>query len=88
MNRLFLLGILVVLAGFALIVYGSAAQGSTSTGGFILIGPFPIVFGSGSNGGLLAVLSVVVGLLMVGLLFIMATRSRPLICEGDEETDK
>ena len=63
-------GLVVVLLGFTLIVVGSLDQGSVSTGVFILIGPFPIVFGSGSNGGILALLSLMVGLLMVFLIYV------------------
>jgi uncharacterized protein (TIGR00304 family) len=73
-NWLFAVGILVVLAGFALVAYGSMSQGSVSTGGFILIGPFPIVFGSGGNGPQLAILSVLVGIVMLVLLTLWARR--------------
>lgn len=68
------LGALLVVAGFALVAYGAAGQGNASAGGFILIGPFPIVFGTGSNGGELALLSVLLGALMVVLLLVMALR--------------
>ena len=59
------IGLVVVLLGFSLILMGSLGHGSVSTGGFILIGPFPIVFGAGSDGGSLALLSVMVGFLTV-----------------------
>lgn len=64
-NGLFVVGIVVVLAGFALVALGTASQGNASSGGFILVGPFPIVFGTGGNGPQLAALSVIVGLILV-----------------------
>jgi uncharacterized protein (TIGR00304 family) len=73
-NLLFAIGIMVVMAGVALITIGAAGQGNVSTGGFVLIGPFPIVFGSGGNGSQLALLSVVVGVLLVILIAIWARR--------------
>ena len=55
------IGVLIVLAGMALVSIGSFGQSSTSGGGFVFIGPFPIVFGSGPSGWWLALLSVVIG---------------------------
>ena len=69
-------------------VAGSATVAGTSAGGFILIGPFPIVFGTGNNGEGLALLSVVLGVLMVALLFVMSFRLRSLTSKGQEETAK
>jgi uncharacterized membrane protein len=74
LNKVLVLGALLVVAGVALVAYGAAGQGNASAGGFILIGPFPIVFGTGSNGGELALLSVLLGALMVVLLLVMALR--------------
>lgn len=88
LNKLLVLGFLLVAAGIVLVAYGSVEQGNVSTGGFILIGPFPIVFGTGSNGGELALLSVLLGGLMVVLLLVMASRFRTLTHEGEEETNK
>jgi uncharacterized membrane protein len=76
LNKVVVLGALLVAAGVVLVAYGAAGQGNASTGGFILIGPFPIVFGTGSNGGELALLSVLLGVLMVVLLLVMALRLR------------
>jgi uncharacterized membrane protein len=75
LNKVVVLGALLVVAGVALVAYGAAGQGNASAGGFILIGPFPIVFGTGSNGGELALLSVLLGVLMVVLLLVMALRA-------------
>ncbi len=69
-----MVGMLVILAGFGLIVGGSLGQGNVSTGGVIFIGPFPIVFGSGPAGWDLALLSVVIGGAMVALLLLWGWR--------------
>ncbi|MDG6900752.1 MAG: DUF131 domain-containing protein [Nitrososphaerota archaeon] len=63
-------GLLVIFAGFGLIAAGSAGQGSASAGGVIFIGPFPIVFGSGPGGSVLALVSVVIGGVMVALILL------------------
>lgn len=71
MNRaLITIGLLLALVGASLLVYDASSQGGTSAGGFILIGPFPIVFGTGSNGGELAILSVALGVMMLILVVI------------------
>ena len=81
-------GFLLVAAGVILVAVGAAGQGNASAGGFVLIGPIPIVFGSGSNGGVLALLSVVLGVIMVALLFVLGRRFLTLTREGSEETNK
>jgi uncharacterized membrane protein len=69
----------VIVAGMAMVVLGStASQEGVSTGGFILIGPFPIVFGSGTNGGLLATLALVLGVLMLVIVSLWVWRARSL----------
>jgi len=78
MNRLLVAGLLIIIAGVAVLLLGSASQGGMSTGGFILIGPFPIVFGSGTNGGQLATLALAVGVLMIILVSVLAWRFRSL----------
>jgi len=74
MNRLLAAGLAIILVGVALVVLGSGPQGNISTGGFILIGPFPIVFGTGPGAGQLAELALAVGLLMLLLLAVLAWR--------------
>ncbi|HYC12166.1 MAG TPA: DUF131 domain-containing protein [Nitrososphaerales archaeon] len=88
MSKLLTVGILLVVVGLAVMVAGDAAEAGVSTGGFILIGPFPIVFGTGSNGGELALISAVLGVLMVALLLATSLRRRNLTSEGEGETDK
>lgn len=75
MQKLMALGLLIFLAGFGLLVFGEAGQGSVSTGGVVFIGPFPIVFGSGPGGWALALMSVMIGGVMVALFLIWGWRS-------------
>lgn len=74
MQKLLAAGLLVIIAGFALVVAGSLGEGNASMGGVVFIGPFPIVFGSGPGGGDLALLSVVIGGVMVALLLLWGWR--------------
>lgn len=73
-SALFLAGFFIILAGFVLVIVGSASQTGVSSGGFILIGPFPIVFGTGGNGGQLAILSVAAGVILIVMTAIWAWR--------------
>ena len=68
------MGLSVILFGFTLIIVGSVTQGSASAGGVIFIGPFPIVFGSGPNGSSLALVSVVIGGVMIALVILWGWR--------------
>lgn len=72
MQRLFLAGLVIVLLGFGLLIVGSTTEKGVSTGGVVFIGPFPIVFGSGPNGTSLALVSVVIGAVMVALVTLWA----------------
>ena len=74
MQRLMAAGLLVVLAGFALLVVGSASQGGVSAGGVVFIGPIPIVFGSGPGGWELALVSLLIGSIMVILVLLWGRR--------------
>jgi len=65
---------LILFLGFALIIIGSATQGNASAGGVVFIGPFPIAFGSGPNGSSLALVSVVIGAVMVALVMLWGWR--------------
>lgn len=65
------LGIVVVIAGALM------SARDISTGGVILIGPIPIVIGSGPLGGLLAVLATLLTLvLLVVTLYWMLVRRK------------
>jgi uncharacterized membrane protein len=79
--------LVVVILGLALITVGSLGQGNVSTGGFILVGPFPIVFGAGNAGGTVAVLSVLLGLVMLFLLYMGLRRVRAKGSESGAQND-
>jgi uncharacterized membrane protein len=70
--RLALLGMGMIFLGFVVVVLGASlgSGGSSSTGGFILIGPFPIVFGSGPNSGMLATVGLVITVAVVAFYLI------------------
>ncbi len=74
MKPILLFGILLLLVGLGLVAAGSASQGSVSTGGVVFIGPFPFVFGSGPAGWELALVSVVIGGVMLILLLLWGRR--------------
>ena len=73
-RRLAAIGLLIVLAGFGLIIAGSALQGAGSAGGVVFVGPFPFVFGSGPAGAQLGLISLVVGGVMVALMLLWGRR--------------
>jgi len=74
MNRLLVAGFLVMIAGMLIVLFGSAGGKGLSTGGFVLIGPIPIVFGTGTNGGQIASLAFFAGLLMFVAFVVWAWR--------------
>ena len=74
MQKLLLSGFIVLLAGFGLIVIGGTSQGNSSAGGVVFIGPFPIVFGAGPGGWVLALMSVLIGVVTVALLLLWGWR--------------
>ena len=74
MRNLMIAGILILLAGLGLLFAGAASQPGGSAGGVVFIGPFPFVFGSGPSGATLALLSVVIGGVMVVLLLLWGRR--------------
>jgi uncharacterized membrane protein len=79
-GRLFgflLLGIVLVFVGIAVLVVASIVLGeSGSVGGIILIGPIPIVFGSGPDAAWLIVISLILSVASIILFLIMNKRFR------------
>ena len=75
MQKLLLFGFIVLLAGLGLTVIGGASQGNASAGGIVFIGPFPIVFGAGPGGWVLALMSVLIGAVTVALLLFWGWRA-------------
>lgn len=70
--RLTWLGVAIVFVGFLVAAVGTAvgSGGSSSSGGFILIGPIPIVFGNGQNSGMLAEVALVITIAMVAVFLL------------------
>jgi len=77
--RLALLGVSIIFVGFAVVAVGifTGPGWSSSSGGFILVGPFPIVFGSGPNSGTLAAVGLAFTVGMVALYLLSVFLSRP-----------
>jgi len=69
-SRLYLAGLLLVLAGIVLLFIGSAGSSLTSFGAVVFIGPFPIAFGSGPNAGTLVLIGVVISIAMLLIFFL------------------
>jgi uncharacterized membrane protein len=67
--RLTWVGVAIIFVGFLVVALGASvgSGGSSSSGGFILIGPIPIVFGSGPNSGMLAAVALVITVAMVAV---------------------
>jgi len=87
--RLMLLGIAITFVGFLVVVMGTFFEsgGQASSGAFILIGPIPIVFGSGPNSGNLATvgLLITVAMVVVYLVSFLFWRARQQIPEPQSE---
>ncbi len=91
-SRLMLLGVVIMVVGFAVVVTGSlyGPGGSGSSGGFILIGPIPIIFGSGPESGALASIALVITgamivLYLLSFLFWRSERRREEVGERQSE---
>ncbi|KYH41169.1 MAG: membrane protein [Candidatus Bathyarchaeota archaeon B26-1] len=88
------LATLLYLAGFLMVLFGAillimnflrrGVEGKGGVGGVILIGPFPIIFGSGSR--LTRLLMVISILLMVGVLLIVLLPNLASLAEGFQAT--
>lgn len=62
------LGIILILLGFVFVVAGALFSAQESSfGGFIMIGPIPIAFGSSPE---ITIIAMLIGLLLVLLYFI------------------
>ncbi len=73
-NTIITVGILVIFIGFILIFAGTALQSSAKTsdvktGGVILIGPIPIIFGSDKGAVVTAVLMAIILMVLAYFLF-------------------
>lgn len=64
-----LIGIALIFAGIFFEFINSNASGSTSVGGVIFIGPFPIVFGAGPGYQYILPIAIAIALIMIVLSF-------------------
>jgi uncharacterized membrane protein len=72
-----LLGIILVFVGIGVLVAASVVWGgSGSFGGIILIGPIPIIFGSGPDVSWLIAISLILTIVSLALFLIMNRRYR------------
>ena len=68
-------GFAVILIGVILVAFASMLGGnSSSVGGIIFIGPFPIVFGAGPSAPWLIAVAVILAIIILVLLFVMRRR--------------
>jgi uncharacterized membrane protein len=68
--KLYVLGLLVVLVGFAMVFVSAVTSSNASFGGVVFIGPVPIVFGSGPNSGVLVLISLATAVTMILVFFV------------------
>lgn len=78
-NTIVTMGILVIIVGFILIFTGTALQSSSKTsdvktGGVILIGPIPIIFGSDKGTIVTAVIMAIILMILAYFLFYRGLR--------------
>lgn len=78
-NTIVTVGILVIIVGFILIFTGTALQSSSKTsdvktGGVILIGPIPIIFGSDKGTIVTAVIMAIILMILAYFLFYRGLR--------------
>ena len=79
---LLVLGIILVSVGVIVLVIASfvlSGSGSGSFGGVVLIGPVPIIFGSGSNSIWLILIGVIVTVFSVVLFVVMNRKSERIV---------
>ena len=69
---LFFTGFFIILVGMIfLLVAAFSSEGSVSFGGFVFIGPFPIVFGGGPEAQWLVLFAIILGVLSLIMFFII-----------------
>lgn len=66
---LIMLGILILFGGFFYLIYKSNYEKEVRTGGIIMIGPFPIIFGSDTDSlkfvSILAIILIVISFIFM-----------------------
>ncbi|MBC7130099.1 DUF131 domain-containing protein [Candidatus Bathyarchaeota archaeon] len=72
---LFFIGFAIIIVGMLLMIFAAASSsGQASVGGFILIGPFPIVFGAGPGAQWLVLFAIILGVISVAVIYLMARK--------------
>jgi uncharacterized membrane protein len=73
----------MIFLGIVLVAVGGISGGNVSSGGVIFIGPVPIIFGSGSNGAILALIALLAGVVMIALTYLYTRRLRTRVGETE-----
>lgn len=73
-NTIIIAGIIIILIGFIMVFVGTTLQGASKsgevkTGGVILIGPIPIIFGTDKNFIIIAVILALILMVAAYILF-------------------
>jgi uncharacterized membrane protein len=72
---LFIVGFFIIALGIAIIAVAVVLSGgSASVGGFILVGPIPIVFGAGPGATWLVLFAIILGITSLVVLLMMRRR--------------
>lgn len=73
---LLLVGFALVFFGVAVVILASVFSGSGSVGGVILIGPIPILFGTGPDALPLVLLGVIITVISTVLFLVMNRKGK------------
>ncbi len=76
LRTLYLSGVILVLAGFAILAAGSVGSPNTSAAVVVFVGPLPLVFGGGPYGSQLALISLVASVAIILLTYLWARGRR------------
>jgi uncharacterized protein (TIGR00304 family) len=71
MNPLLLVGIVLIILGFVFVFLGSLKTGEVKAGGVVVIGPFPVIFGSDRDAALFAGIAAIIIILALILWFVV-----------------
>jgi uncharacterized protein (TIGR00304 family) len=69
MDTLLLLGMVLVIIGILLIAFSSLSTTQVKSGGVVVVGPFPIVFGSDKDMLIIAIVGAII-LMAIGFLIV------------------
>ena len=73
---LFIMGVLIIFVGVAVLMTAALLSGSDSAsfGGFILIGPIPIIIGAGPEGSWLTAIAIILAVIGIAVFLVMRRR--------------